>query len=199
MICVACSIFKYELAALQRAGQLRVPVRYLNSMLHIYPTQLRQALDKVIAAERQREQPLALIYGECHAYLQDALVPGVVERVQGLNCIEILLGRETYRGLRRAGVFFLLPEWARRWQEIFQVQLGLNQENARTFMQEMHTQFLYLDTGITPIPYACLHAMVAYTGLPLVIQSITLIHLAHALQDVRSRLSGGFDATESVE
>jgi len=190
IICVACSIFRQEIEALQQAGQLNANILYLNSMLHIYPEQLRQAMDRVIAAERGKGRRIALIYGECHASLTQCLAPPDIARINGMNCIEIFLGRDRYRELRKQGAFFLLPEWVTRWREIFQGELGLNQENAQTFMQEMHTQLIYLDTGIIPVPHASLQDIAAYTGLPVTIMRIEFTELQHAIQDVLRRVQG---------
>jgi hypothetical protein len=114
-------------------------------------------------------------------------LPGVA-RTRGVNCCSLLLGRAAYRELLRAGVFFLLPEWVARWEEVFARELGLNRENARTLMQEMHCRLVYLDTGLVPVPTGVLHACAAFCGLPCEVRSTPLEFLHQAIQDARHRV-----------
>ncbi len=116
-------------------------------------------------------------------------MPGVA-RTAGVNCCELLLGREIYTSLIREGVFFLLPEWTRRWKEVFTRDLGLSQKNARDFMQEMHRRFVYLDTGIVPIPREEICEISHYCGLPYELMPVSCDHLQAQIQDAMNRLSG---------
>jgi hypothetical protein len=107
--------------------------------------------------------------------------PGV-RRTEGINCCEIILGRDTYRQLRREGAFFLMPEWALSWRKIFVSQLGLLGPRAKSFMQEMHTKLIYLDTGILPVPQAELAEASEFLGLPVEILPVSLAPLLANLQ-----------------
>ena len=180
---IVCSVFRRELEWLRQTQQIACAnVVYLDSMLHIYPETLQTRLDAAIAAARQEGRAVALVYGECHAYLPDIVAAQPdVRRIRGLNCIEIILGREAYRRLRQAGVFFFLPEWAFRWQEIFRDHLGLNEKNARAVMADMHTRLAYLDTGVIPVPTQALAAIADYTDLPLDILPTSLTIFKTAL------------------
>ena len=128
-----------------------------------------------------------LVYGDCcHAVDRIEKTFGVA-RTQGVNCCEMLLGRGMYKSLMKEGVFFLLPEWTRRWEEVFTHELGLSQENAQDLMQEMHTRLVYLDTGIEPVPSGSIAACSAYCGLPVEIRQIPLTHLQMLIEDAMGR------------
>ncbi len=160
-LCIACSIFRAELAALP---DLACDRHFLESTLHIRPAELRVQLDAALATAGDRA--VVLLYGDCHPRMPDCGERGRVRRTTGINCCEILLGTETYRTLRRDGAFFLMPEWARRWREVFAQELGLDGSTARDFMREHHRYLLYLDTGLVPVPEAALQEFSDFCGLP---------------------------------
>jgi len=187
-ICVACSVFRDELEALRKRGELDLPVRYLDSMLHMRPKRLETQLTAAVGEEQANCQAVVLVYGDCHAYMNEQVCTDAVARTAGINCCEILLGASRYRELRREGHFFLLPEWARRWKEILHRELGLHGENARDFMQEMHTRLLYLDTGLRPIPTEHLEEASRMTGLPWDVLEVPLDHLAASIRSAFQRI-----------
>ncbi len=53
-----------------------------------------------------------------------------VGRVAVINCAQLLVGRDRYRQLMREKAFLVLPEWARRWENIMKDELGLDREMA---------------------------------------------------------------------
>ena len=190
LVCIACSIFKREVEQLRQEGVWDVPCRFLGSMLHLEPSRLEERLEASLAEARSRGSRVVLAYGDCCARMEDLGGAPEVTRTQGLNCCEILLGREAYRAMRKEGAFFLLPEWAVNWKVIFRNALGLEGINARTFMQEMHTRLVYLDTGLVPVPRAELDEMAAYSGLPVVVLPTPLDHLEVGLKAAVAKASG---------
>jgi len=175
-LCLSCSIFKKEIEALQASGQLKLPVAFLNSMLHMVPAKLERRLQEALGAARAQDQNQAVViaYGDCCGHMEGFESEPGTSRTEGINCCEIILGRETYRKLRREGAFFLMPEWALFWKRIFEGQLGLLGPCAKTFMQEMHTRLIYLDTGILPVPHAELAEASEFMGLPVEILPVSL-------------------------
>jgi hypothetical protein len=174
--CVACSIFRKELQSLSESGAISFPTRYLDSMLHIRPELLRRKLSTVLDPQQRSPEAatVLLIYGFCHSHMDvHESIPGV-RRVAGSNCVELLLGHETYVAMRREGVFFLLPEWAHRWREVFSKELGLSDENAQSMMQDMHTRLVYLDTALIPVPTAALEDASNVLGLPWEVLPVSL-------------------------
>ena len=182
-LCLSCSIFKKEIEALQASGQLELPVAFLNSMLHMVPAKLERRLQEALGAARAQDQNQAVViaYGDCCGHMEGFESEPGTSRTEGINCCEIILGRETYRKLRREGAFFLMPEWALSWRQIFVGQLGLLGPCAKSFMQEMHSRLIYLDTGLVPVPHDTLQEASEFMGLPLEILPVSLDPLLASL------------------
>lgn len=183
---LACGIFKREVAELARQGKLTLPCRFLDSMLHMMPALLEDQLDRAMQAETGKH--FVLLYGDCQPRMFELEARPGIQRVAGMNCCEIILGRAKYRELRSQGAFFLLPEWTERWQEVFQTYLGFNHQNAKTFMGEMHNQLLYLDTGTCPVPEETLLEVSDFCGLPFSVLPVSLDHLHQAIDDAVRKL-----------
>lgn len=183
-LCIACSIFKKEIEALQAGGGLDLPVGYLNSMLHMVPDKLELRLRESLGAARSAapDQEIVLAFGDCCSHMENLDSGPGTARTEGINCCEIILGRDTYRKLRREGAFFLMPEWALSWKQIFVGQLGLAGPCAKAFMQEMHTRLIYLDTGILPVPHAELAEASEFMGLPVEVLPVSLDPLLASLK-----------------
>lgn len=182
--CISCSIFQKEIESLQASGDLDLPVDYLNSMLHMVPAKLEARLAAAMreARNRHRDQDLVLAFGDCCGHMETLESEPGTSRTEGINCCEIILGRETYRQLRREGAFFLMPEWALSWKKVFVGQLGLLGPCAKEFMREMHTRLVYLDTGLLPVPHAELEEASAFLGLPVEIRPVSLAPLLASLK-----------------
>ncbi len=188
-LCISCSIFRKEIEALQASGRLDLPVEYLTSMLHMIPAKLEERLQETLGALRagDRDQEVVMAYGDCCGHMDTFESEPGTARTEGINCCEIILGHDAYRKLRREGAFFFMPEWALSWKKIFVSQLGLLGPCAKTFMQEMHTKLVYLDTGILPVPHAELQEASEFMGLPVEILPVSLDPLLASLQQaVRS-------------
>lgn len=183
-LCIACSIFRKEIEALQASGQLDLPVEFLNSMLHLVPARLEARLDTALGAARDQhpDRDVVLAYGDCCGHMDTFESEPGTARTTGINCCEILLGSEAYRRLRKEGAFFLMPEWALSWKQVFVSQLGLLGPCAKTFMQEMHTRLIYLDTGLIPVPHASLSEASEFLGLPVEILPVSLDPLLASLK-----------------
>lgn len=181
LVIIACSIFRYELEHLQRAGKINVPVVYLNSMLHMYPKELQVLLDAKI--EEYSNFRIILMYGDCHARMVDYEKKTNVVRTPGINCCEIILGNEKYRKIRKDGAFILLPEWAERWKEAFIDYMGFNSSEAiKPFMSEMHKKLLYIDTGLQKKNHNLFDEISDFLGLPLEIYPSSVDELEKILE-----------------
>lgn len=186
---IGCGILRKEFRMLPQSLQERFEPRFLDSMLHMKPARLEQSLTS-LEHERSGES-MVLLYGDCCARMEELSGGRLRSRTRGVNCIEIYLGHDTYGALKRAGTFFLMPEWARRWKEIFQRELGfVTAEAAREFMKSSMTQALYIDTGSEPVPEADLSEFTEYTGLPVSIRRVGTEHLQEALESAVRNLEG---------
>jgi hypothetical protein len=152
-------------------------------MLHMHPEQLALSLEHLLDRKLKKGHGVVLIYGDCCVQMAAMEAkPGVV-RIPSNNCCQLLLGREAYRRLSSEGAFFLIPEWARRWREIFTKELGLNRTNATSFMQDIHRKLVYLDTRLVPIPEEELLACAQYCGLPFEVRPISLDNLRASIEE----------------
>jgi hypothetical protein len=196
MLCISCSIFKKEIEILQASRQWDMPVEFLSSMLHMAPDKLDVRLRETLDAARIQDpdQKVLMAYGDCCSHMETFRSEPGTSRTEGLNCCEIILGRDAYRKLRREGAFFLMPEWALHWKKVFISQLGLLGPCAKAFMQDMHTRLIYLDTGIQPVPWVDLNEASDYLGLPVEVLPVSLDFLLASLQEA-ARSASPYDRT----
>ncbi len=163
-------------------------MRHVESVLHVCPEKLREKLTSAVEAESKRGHSIVLVYGDCHSHMIDLERRPNVVRTEGINCCEILLGGKQYRRLREEGAFFLMPEWALRWREVFQLHLGLEQPCAADIMQDMHSKLLYLDVGLTPVPRERLQEFSEYCGLEWESMKVGTEYLLRSICDARKCL-----------
>jgi len=187
MTCIACSIFRKEIEHLHAESRLGMQLRFLSSMLHMAPEVLEQRIQEAVAEERALGHGIVLAFGDCCPNMTGIGSVQGIGRTAGCNCLEILLGREAYRKLRREGVFFLLPEWVLKWRSVFQVTLGLQGKIAQDFMKEMHTRLVYLDTGLVPVPETELAEVSAYFALPVERMAVSMGLLLDSLRTAAQR------------
>lgn len=186
---VCCSVFAAEVQSLLPAHWPGVRLRLLTSMLHIHPCRLAQTLQDAVEHELAQHRRVAIIYGDCCMQMTALEArPGVV-RTRGKNCCEIVLGPAEYRRLSHQGAFFLLPEWTRRWREVFTRELGLPQDTARSLLQDMHSRMLYLDTGVVAVPERLLEEIHDFSGLPIEVRPTGVDLLRQAIDEALSRLA----------
>ncbi len=166
---LACGIFAREYGRLDPALRARFEPVFLDSMLHMHPGKLGEALDGLLAAAG--DAPAVGLFGDCCPRSRELFAGPGRARVACVNCVELSLGRERYRELRKARTFFFMPEWAERWEEVFARELGLGDpELARSFMRDEMSQIVYLDTGVAPVPEAALAAIAERFGLPVLVE-----------------------------
>lgn len=187
VVLICCGVLQAEVESLCHAYWPDQGVRFLPSMMHMHPEQLTKPLQSVLDGELKQGHGVVLIYGDCCARMTELeAMPGVA-RTRGKNCFELLLGPEEYCRLSHEGAFFLLPEWTRRWKEVFVKELGLNRDNATCLMRDIHRKLMYLDTGLTPVPETSLEECAAYCGLPYEVRPVSLERLRLAIEEALLR------------
>ena len=127
---LSCGVLRAELEELKRLGKIRGELVFLDSMLHMNPIKLEAAMTAVLNQHNPEEKCLILVYGDCCPRMLNLVHQHRVSRVNAINCAQMLVGRIRYRELMREQAFMLLPEWAQRWKEVFQIELGLSKEVA---------------------------------------------------------------------
>jgi hypothetical protein len=183
---LSCGVLRGELEELHRRGELGGSLQFLDSMLHMHPRKLETMLETTLKQSVSKGERLVLVYGDCCCLMLDLVQQYQVGRVHAINCAQMLLGRVRYHELMHAQSFILLPEWAQRWQEIMQSELGLSPTVARDLMRENRKELVYLDTGLVPVPRAELEGCSAYSGLPWRVEAVTLDHLLDLLREAEA-------------
>ena len=194
---LSCGIFKEEYQLLPPDLRLRLAPVFLDSMLHMDPEKLDAMLGNFL--QGLGGKPAVISFGDCCPHMQELGSVACVARTRGVNCCEIYLGRERYRKLCREQTFFLMPEWAMRWERVVKKELGLaDRQLARDFMAQSMSKAMYIDTGIIPIPEAELAAFSDHTGLAVSIESTGPEHFIAAMQSALLAADSGGDAGESA-
>lgn len=187
-VLLACSVLKEEVQVLWKTHWPHTRLVFLDSMLHITPDRLAKVLSSAVDRELIGNGGVVLVYGDCCGAMDALTHQPRVARTRGNNCYDLLLGRVEYRRLSREGTFFMMPEWTRRWRDVFERKLGLTPETAASLMGDIHKKLLYLDTGLTPVPEATLRECSEFCGLPWEGRAVTLDILHESIQDALNEL-----------
>jgi hypothetical protein len=163
LLWLSCGVLRAELDELHRHGKIDGEVVYLDSMLHMAPPVLEKAITGKLEKYRRKAVRIVLVYGDCCPHMLDLVTEYRISRVMAINCAQMMAGRARYRELMHGEAFLLLPEWAHRWKEIMQVELGLSHAVAQELMKENRKELVYLDTGIVPVPSEALEECAEYT------------------------------------
>jgi hypothetical protein len=185
---ISCGIFAGELEELRRLHWPSLHVKYLDSMLHMRPSELDRQLVPVVEEELNKGNAVLLLYGDCCPKMTATAQRVGVTRTPGANCASIFLGEDEYKRIMHEGVFVLLPEWARRWHQVFSEELGLNCENAKDLMRDMHLKLVYLNTGVAAEPRQDLDECAAYCGLPIETRAVRMDRLKGSIDDALALL-----------
>jgi hypothetical protein len=183
---ISCGVLRGELEELHRSGRLNGNLLFLDSMLHMHPQTLETTLSATLEQSVAGGERVVVVYGDCSCRMLDLVRDFQVGRVHAVNCAQMLVGRARYHELMQAQAFILLPEWALRWKEIMQRELGLSSSVARDLMRENRKELVYLDTGLAPVPCAELDGCADYSGLPWRVEPVTLDHLLELLLEAEA-------------
>ena len=165
VLAITCGIFQTEMAALAPRFP-RLQLIFADSMLHMRPDLLQERIDALL--RQHSADKVLFIYGDCTPRIVELCRKPGFAKTAGINCCEILLGREEYRRLRKSGAFFFLPEWTLRWRDVFERELGFaGGRGAKDMLREVHSHFIYLDTGVLPMPGSVLDEISRELGLPM--------------------------------
>ena len=177
---ICCSVLRREISEILRQDYPEAEPIFLTSMLHMRPEMLRRAIDEVLST--RLEQSCLLVYGDCHAHIRETAGRPLCTKTDAINCGDLLLGRELYRTFCREKAFLFLPEWTKRWREVFQKELGFSDQSlAREFMQENQSRLVYLDTGLIPVPEKTLVEIAEYFCMPMDVVAVSLDQLRESI------------------
>lgn len=184
---LCCGVLRPEMESLLRGGKITGTLVFLDSMLHMDPPKLEGKLGAAFDAIGPTKG-VVLVYGDCCSHMRELSQRPSVARVDAINCVQMLLGRESYRQWMRRQAFILLPEWTLRWREVLQTEMGISADLVGDFMRESHRRLLYVDTGVVPVPRAILDECAATVGLAWEVERVTLDGLLSLLLQAEQSL-----------
>ena len=140
---LGCGILKKEIDFLIHKNNWPVDKLWFDSSLHVDFGALQKTLSHGLKQNELRKK--LVFYGTCHP-LMDQILGHEALRVEGQNCVDILLGNELFTAELSAGAFFLLEDWATRWEHVTGKTFGHNPLVIREIFQLSHTHLLCLRT-----------------------------------------------------
>ena len=187
MVMVGCGILQKEVEALIRKNGWRVETHFLKSALHNYFNKLSSELNAALTAEEHKGKETIVFYGSCHPLMDRMLEKHHTLRTCGQNCIVMLLGYERFMAELSRGAFFLLEDWALKWEPMITACFGSNLTVVREIFHSSHKFMLAIRTPSSGDFTAAAEAAARFVDLPLEWIDADLTHLESVLADAIER------------
>lgn len=158
---------------------------FFDSALHIDFGQLSKCLTSSLRKFRERD--VIVFYGCCHPLMEMILGEEKTFRTPGQNCVDMLLGNAVFTDELSKGAFFLLEDWAQRWERILIKTFGENPKVIREIFQGDRAYLLGIRTPCSDDFGTEAEAAARLVGLPLYWMDVSLDHLESVLQVTISR------------
>lgn len=189
LLLVGCGILKREVDFLIHKNGWPMETLFLDSALHVDFDKLAKALTS--ALDRHREENIIVFYGACHPLMERILAESHTLRTGGRNCVEMLLGHDLFTKELSNGAYFLLEDWARRWEHIQTKTFNTkNLDLIRDIFQDDRKYLLGLRTPCSGDFTAEAEAAGHMVGLPLRWLDVPLDHLESVLLEAIERKQG---------
>lgn len=182
---LGCGILGKEIRFLVKKNRWSVGTYFLDPSLHIDFAELSRALTAALARHPGRR--LHVFYGCCHPRMEQMVAEAGALRIPGQNCVEMLLGPERFVEELAQGAFFLLEDWARRWEQILDKTFGANEHVIREVFQGDRRYLLGLRTPCSDDFQAEAAQAGRKVGLPLRWMDVSLDNLKLVLQTAITR------------
>lgn len=141
---LGCGILRHEVEFLIGKNGWALDAEWLDSSLHVNFEKLAHELQNGILRNKGRD--IVVFYGCCHPRMEKILETAHTFRTEGQNCVEMLLGRERFMEELGNGAFFLMEDWALRWDEAIGKTFGDKPEVVREIFQLTNKSILCLRT-----------------------------------------------------
>jgi len=141
---IGCGILRKEITWLINKNRWPLDTVFLDSSLHIDFEKLDKGLTSKLKKHSNRD--VIVFYGECHPLMDNIIEDFNVMRSKGQNCVDMLLGNEVFTRELSNGAYFLLEDWALRWDSICSKTFGENHEVTRQIFQDDRKYMLGLKT-----------------------------------------------------
>jgi hypothetical protein len=183
---LGCGILHSEVSYLIRKNNWLLDTEFLDSSLHVNFEKLAHALQTGILRNRTRN--ITIFYGCCHPRMEKILATAGTFRSQGQNCIEMLLGSDEFMQELGNGAFFLLEDWALRWDEAIGKTFGDRPEVTREIFQLSNKYLLCLRTPCSGDFATAAEEVSRKVGLPVRWRDVQLDSLEQVLSKMVQNL-----------
>jgi len=174
---ISCGIFKEELEYLVREKSLDVKIIFLDAALHVNFDRLKERLVRALEEQPKESTALKVLYGHCHPEIGEIVERYGAKKIDVLNCLEAIVGREEIRKIdSEAKTFFLTAGWVNNWEGMF----ALGKKDFNFDFSSMFSQYkrvMVFDTGVIPIDEEKVEQFRKLTNLPVERRRISLDHL----------------------
>jgi len=188
LLLVSCGILKKEIAFLIRKNNWPVESRFLNSSLHIDFDKLSTTLSSTL--RKFKDRSTIAFYGTCHPLMDQIMEGSKTIRSQGQNCAEMLLGKTIFNRELAGGAYFLLEDWALRWDEIIRKTFGNTPEIIKDIFKGDRAYLLALRTPCSGNFEAQARHAGQTVGLPVKWMDVSLDNLETVLNSIISTKLG---------
>jgi hypothetical protein len=185
LLLLGCGILQKELRFLIEKNRWPLDTFFLDSALHVDFDDLSRSLTSALA--RYSGRNIIVFYGSCHPLMDKILEAAKTIRTTGQNCVEMLLGHELFTEELSNGAFFLMEEWARRWDLILKKTLGDNEEVWKAVYQGDRKYIACINTPCSGDFRVNAEKAGKKVGLPLHWIDTPLDNLESVLQDAITR------------
>jgi hypothetical protein len=185
LLMLGCGVLRREVRLLVEKNGWTLDTAFLPSSLHIDYHRLSSSLSRALHAHRDRQT--VVFYGCCHPQMDDLLDQAGTWRVEGQNCIDMLLGPQMFAQELADGAFFLVEDWARGFEQIVTCTFGENEEVVRAIFQSDRSYLLCLRTPCSPDFSALAEQAGLRVGLPVRWLDVGLEHLETTLRQAIER------------
>jgi hypothetical protein len=136
---IACGILKKEINMIMEINKWKNNTIFLDSSLHVNFEKLSDTLTNCLT--KYSDFRKLLVYGTCHPNMDEIISNTETTRIPVQNCVELIVGKETFNSELANGAFFLFEEWAIRWKEIcykFSKDIKLTREIYKSSHKYIH-------------------------------------------------------------
>lgn len=186
ILLVGCGILQKETEWLIKKNSWDVDTVFLDSALHVNFEKLAKSLNDNLTKYEGRH--IVVLYGACHPLMEKTLENAKTFRTMGQNCVDMLLGNKLFMDELLKGAYFLIEEWATRWDQIVTITFGSkNKQVIREIFQIDRKFLLCIKTPCSGDFVAEAEAASEMIGLPLRWMDVNLDHFESVLQTAITR------------
>jgi hypothetical protein len=187
-VLIGCGILEREVAFLAGKNGWALRTRLFDPVLHCDLDALERALRSGLVAETGSS--LLVFYGACHPRMERIVEEAGAARMEGQNCIEMLLGRRRFLAELENGAYFLLEEWSRSWERMLATTFGPDMDVVRDIFRGDRSRLLAIETPCSGDFRKEAQAAAELVGLPLEWTKVGLEHLEEGLGKALRRAKG---------